>query len=172
LQEVVGVVEMGEELSGFLHAARSREDELHVVFAGAEGVSGAGELLRVYGVVEPDVHLVSASFNDGGIVGRAGESVAEIRPTSFALHPNAPNPFNPETQIGFSLATTGQVELVVYDILGQRVRTLVSTSMSAGVHSARWDGRDASGAQVSSGPYFYRLRAGDFVQTRRMILLK
>ena len=93
-------------------------------------------------------------------------------PMAYTLQANVPNPFNPETQIGFSLPTAGQVELVVYDILGQRVRTLVSTSISVGVHTVIWDGRDASGAQVSSGPYFYRLRAGDFVQTRRMILLK
>ncbi len=172
LQKAVGLVEMGEELGEFLHAARLREDALHVVFAGAEGVGGAGELLRVYGAVDANMSLSSASFNDGRVIGRMDEAAATTRPASFALYPNAPNPFNPETQIGFSLPTAGRVELVVYDMLGQRVRTLVSKSMSAGVHRAIWDGRDASGAQVSSGPYFYRLHAGDFVQTRRMMLLK
>jgi hypothetical protein len=94
------------------------------------------------------------------------------QPLSYVLHANMPNPFNPETSIGFSLPVVGQVELVVYDALGQQVRTLVSTQLSAGVHAVTWDGRDEVGVQVSSGIYFYRLKVGDFMQTRRMTLLK
>ena len=93
-------------------------------------------------------------------------------PQTYALRSNVPNPFNPSTMIEFSLAQSGPVELVVYDALGRQVRTLVSSVQSAGVHQVRWDGRGGAGAQVSSGVYFYRLRAGEFEQTRRMMLIK
>ncbi len=86
---------------------------------------------------------------------------------TFTLFQNYPNPFNPVTVISWQLAASRQVNLSIYNILGQKVATLLSEKQNAGKHSIEWD---ASG--YSSGVYFYRLQAGDFVQTKRMLLIK
>ncbi|HEU4365410.1 MAG TPA: FlgD immunoglobulin-like domain containing protein [Candidatus Krumholzibacteria bacterium] len=88
------------------------------------------------------------------------------------LEQNYPNPFNPQTTIAFSLAQRGAVTLAVYDVAGRLVRRLADGTADAGEHSAAWDGHNDAGAQVASGVYFYKLTAGDFVQTRKMVLLK
>ncbi len=85
---------------------------------------------------------------------------------------NYPNPFNPETKIGFSMAKTGNAELTIYNIKGQKVKTLVNDHVEAGEHSIIWNGKDQNGADVSSGVYFYRLKTADGVQNRKMLLLK
>ena len=95
-----------------------------------------------------------------------------VIPSAVALHANYPNPFNPETTIAFDLPQASSVELQVFDVLGQTVRTLVAEGLSAGSHQVVWDGLDAPGSKVSSGVYFYRLQAGQQVQMRRMLLLK
>lgn len=97
--------------------------------------------------------------------------ISEI-PQSIYLDQNYPNPFNPVTTIRFGLATRAKVELRVFNILGQEVRELVSGEMEAGNHELRWDARNDLGRPVSSGVYFYRLRAGEWVQTRKMLLLR
>jgi hypothetical protein len=91
---------------------------------------------------------------------------------AYGLEPNVPNPFNPSTTIRYELAAAGRATLRVYDISGRLVKTLVDRQMPAGTFEARWDGRDARGVAVASGVYFYRLEAGAFTQTRRMVLLK
>jgi len=95
-------------------------------------------------------------------------------PKAFALSQNAPNPFNPATTISYSVpeGAAAAVDMKVYDIRGQLVRTLVNESKEAGSYTVFWDGTDESGRKVSSGVYFYRMRAGKFVQTRKMVLLK
>ena len=93
-------------------------------------------------------------------------------PTVFALSPNYPNPFNPETALRLHLPERSAVELAVYDVTGQRVRTLLGGEFAAGVHMAVWDGRDQVGYEVASGTYFARLRAGNKVQVRKMTLLR
>ena len=100
--------------------------------------------------------------------------VLEIQttPTEFALRQNYPNPFNPETTIKFDLAESGQVELRIYNIVGQVVRTLVDENQAAGRYSIRWDGRDDRGLTVSSGIYFYSLRADKFRAVKKLMLLK
>ncbi|MHB8580368.1 MAG: FlgD immunoglobulin-like domain containing protein [Ignavibacteriaceae bacterium] len=96
----------------------------------------------------------------------------KIVPDQFALSQNYPNPFNPSTTIKYQLAKDTRVSLTIYDMLGQEVRTLVSSEQSAGYYNVVWDGRNANGYQVSSGVYIYRLQAGSFVQTLKMSLLK
>jgi hypothetical protein len=92
---------------------------------------------------------------------------------SNSLGQNYPNPFNPTTTIEYTLREQSPVELRIYNVAGQLVRTLVSDAKAAGqVHTAVWDGRNDAGQSVSSGVYFYRLTAKDFVQTRKMVLLK
>ncbi len=97
--------------------------------------------------------------------------VREI-PSEFALSQNYPNPFNPTTSIKFQVAQDAKVSLVVYDMLGQRVRTLVDGIQDAGFYTVRWDGSNDFGGKVSSGVYIYRLQAGNFVSTMKMNLMK
>ena len=95
-------------------------------------------------------------------------------PQAFSLAPNFPNPFNPATTISFAVpeGSGGGISLKVYDIRGRLVRTLVEGEHAPGSYSVFWDGRDETGASTSSGVYFYRLTAGDFAATRKMVLLK
>ena len=91
---------------------------------------------------------------------------------TFGLEANYPNPFNPETQIAYRLSTSGAVELAIYNILGQRIRTLVQEVQSAGRYRVVWNGRNDNGAPVASGIYLYRLSSTQEVQVRRLLLLK
>lgn len=93
-------------------------------------------------------------------------------PESFELAQNYPNPFNPTTTIRYTLPEASDVELVIINVLGARVRTLVNSSQAAGEYSVVWDGRDQSGSQVSSGIYFYKMVAGGSSQTRKMVMMK
>ncbi|MDZ4723369.1 MAG: FlgD immunoglobulin-like domain containing protein [candidate division Zixibacteria bacterium] len=93
-------------------------------------------------------------------------------PKEFSLNQNYPNPFNPSTQIAFALPTASKVELSIFNVLGQKVNTVVDGDMPAGNHTVTWDGRNASGSSVSSGVYFYRIVAGSNIQTRKMMMLK
>jgi hypothetical protein len=93
-------------------------------------------------------------------------------PKSFALFQNHPNPFNPETKISYYLPTASQVKLIVYNILGQKVRTLFDGHQDSGTHTVLWDGRREDGTALSSGIYFYRMQAGDFRETKKMSLMK
>ncbi len=89
-----------------------------------------------------------------------------------ALVQNYPNPFNPATTIAFSLAKNSQVVLAIYDVRGALVRTLIDESRVAGGQRVVWDGKDDSGTDVASGVYFYRLSAGHFQATKKMVLLR
>ncbi|MFQ6093940.1 MAG: choice-of-anchor D domain-containing protein [bacterium] len=110
-------------------------------------------------------------------VGFTSVKVSHSVPETYSLSQNYPNPFNPETEISYQLPvvsgqTSHNVTLKIYSILGQEIRTLVDEVKEAGYYSATWDGRDYQGEDVSSGVYFYRLRAGDFVETKRMVLIR
>ena len=93
-------------------------------------------------------------------------------PLVNTLHDNYPNPFNPITTIRYSLVEDCFATLVIYNTLGQEVRTLVKGIRKASFHTVQWDGCNNDGRKVSSGLYFYRLQAGSFVQTRRMMLIE
>jgi hypothetical protein len=88
------------------------------------------------------------------------------------LLPPAPNPFNPQTTLRFSLAQADNVELAIYDLAGRQVRVLVSEHLAAGDHRTTWDGRDDVGRLLASGTYLVRLRGSDYVETRRVALVK
>jgi hypothetical protein len=93
-------------------------------------------------------------------------------PARFALHQNAPNPFNPTTVIPYDLPSPAHVTLKLYSVDGRLVRTLQDGSQNAGFYRPQWDGTDNRGEHVSSGVYFCRLTAGAFVATNKMVLLK
>jgi len=96
----------------------------------------------------------------------ASESVTDI-PAEFALHANYPNPFNPSTNISFAVPERSDVSIQIFDVNGRLVETLASGILAAGNHSLKWNAID-----LASGIYFYRLEAGSFVETRKMLLLK
>jgi len=100
------------------------------------------------------------------------EDILADIPEEFALGQNYPNPFNPITNINFSVPRTGTVSLVIYNIMGQKIKTLVSGNMKYGYHTVNWNGLDQLGRQVSSGVYFSELRAKGFRQTKKMLMLK
>ena len=90
----------------------------------------------------------------------------------FELSDNYPNPFNPSTNISFSLASYGEVTIVVFDALGREVNELVSDVYTPGSYNVVWNGTDFNGKEMSSGMYFYRLNAGEFTQTKKMLFMK
>jgi len=97
---------------------------------------------------------------------------AELLPTVFGLSQNYPNPFNPTTSIEFALPQASDVNLVIYNILGQKVRTLVNGYMPAGYITTSWDGLDQNGREISSGTYIYRLDTPDESFSKKMVLMK
>ncbi len=100
------------------------------------------------------------------------EDFSAGRPDAFALSQNFPNPFNSGTVIRFALPRDEEVELAVYNLAGQQVATLVAGRRQAGTYAINWDGRDRSGRALATGMYFYRLKAGDRVETRKLMLLR
>jgi hypothetical protein len=95
------------------------------------------------------------------------EQTTAVVPSQIQLLQNYPNPFNPSTQITYTLAKRSTVALIVYDLLGREVSTLVNEIKEAGTYTVT-----LNGAKLSSGVYFYRLQSGSFVQTKKMVLLK
>jgi hypothetical protein len=121
-------------------------------------------------------HTVGLAFSiDGPVVSVDAEDL--MIPKRFSLNQNFPNPFNPETRIEFALPVTADVQLVVYNILGQQVASLINEQKLAGNHSVLWNANDSNGIKLSSGIYFYMLKASgvdgnDFQEIKKMILLK
>lgn len=129
---------------------------------------------------KPDLAVANSSDNTVSVLRNTTQSVPtsaedEIRnsrPADFALHQNFPNPFNPHTEIEFSLPKSSRVTLRIFNVLGQQIVTVVDDILGPGKFRTEWDGKDAQGAEVPSGVYLYRLEAGDHVENRKMILLK
>jgi hypothetical protein len=93
-------------------------------------------------------------------------------PAVMKINGNFPNPFNPSTTIEFSLDTDGFVTLDIYNISGQKIKTVYAKNVTAGVHSVLWDGTDENGVAASSGIYFCRLMCGNHIAVRRMALVR
>ena len=94
------------------------------------------------------------------------------KPENFSLYQNYPNPFNPETSIHFTVPKMSRVSLAIYDILGRKIRALVSETKAAGSYNVTWNGKNNQGQPLASGLYFYKLQAGEFSATKKMMLLK
>ena len=93
-------------------------------------------------------------------------------PTQFALHQNSPNPFNTITTIAYDIPEPTHVEIVIYDLLGSKVTTLVNKEMYPGFHSAVWNGRDDRGRLVASGMFIVQMTSSSFMNVRKMVMLK
>lgn len=120
-----------------------------------------------------EAHVVSGRLVAeilGGAVTAIGEE--QSAPRDFALRQNYPNPFNSQTTIDYQLSETGEVELAVYDLLGQHITTLARGIREAGAHAIKWDGRNQTGGNVASGVYLYRLSGRGFAQTKKLLLIK
>jgi len=114
-------------------------------------------------------HLLNEPFDPMTDV---NDGRADVLPNRFHVRQNYPNPFNPATRIDYTLPSRARVTIDIYNILGQRVRRLVDETKPAGEHFVIWDGTDESSRKVSSGLYFYCVRAGDSVDSKKMLLLK
>ncbi len=130
---------------------------LDIVFVTGNGNVGAA----------PGIYLIENDRTTFGIASGGSQT-----PKSFALYQNYPNPFNPETRIVYDIHADGDVRLVIYNILGQEVRTLFSGQKSIGRHETVWDGKDQARKSMTSGVYFYSLESAGFKETRKMLLLK
>jgi len=167
--------------AGYSVAHKVADGRIKIGLAGSRPLSGSGPLLDVrFQVLESadwsetcPISITDVQLNEGGIAAVArSASFTTPLPTRFGLSQNYPNPSNPETNIAYQLPVTCEVRLAIYNLAGQLVKTLVSGRKEAGYHTAHWDGRDNLGKQVASGIYFYRLQAGKFSQTKKMVLLK
>ncbi|RJP74080.1 MAG: T9SS C-terminal target domain-containing protein [Ignavibacteriales bacterium] len=100
------------------------------------------------------------------------ETISTVVPEQFKLSQNYPNPFNPETKIEFNIPKEGNIRIVIYNILGQKINTLVNQDFKAGSYSVTWNGKDQFGKQVATGAYLYSLETESFKTTKKMILMK
>lgn len=99
-------------------------------------------------------------------------SLRAALPLTFKLHQNYPNPFNPTTTIKFDIPKQSNVQIKIYNMLGQEVITLLNEERTAGFHEVLWNSRNRNGIPVSSGIYIYRVITGEFVDAKKMILIK
>ena len=123
-------------------------------------------------VLVDNIHIAGL---DGSLINqiiRTNSSEFKVLPKEFALYQNFPNPFNPSTEIRFDLPNESIVTLAVYNLIGQKVKTLNSENLLPGYHSILWDGKDDMGNQVSSGMYFYSIITNNFQSTKKMLFLK
>ena len=93
-------------------------------------------------------------------------------PEEFSLHQNYPNPFNPVTTLRYDLPENGHVNVIIYDMLGKQVKTLINQTQDAGYRSIIWDATNDYGKPVSAGIYLYQIQAGEYISTKKMVLLK
>lgn len=107
-----------------------------------------------------------------GVFNYSKEVEVDLTVSDFTLYQNYPNPFNPNTSVRFSVPKEGLVTVKVLNMLGQEIATLLSGNATAGVHTLNWNGKDFNGSDVSSGSYICTMKAGDFTQSIKMILLK
>ena len=161
---------------------RDREDGIDLSVAllgGSSTIGGSGTLailrFRVIGSGTPSIDFGIADARDAenrslAIVKSNGPGMA--LPESYRLAQNYPNPFNPSTMILYDIPKSGTVSICIYNVQGQVVRTLLDGDKPAGSHRIVWDGRSDQGTSVATGVYFYRIVAGDYTNTRKMILLK
>ena len=139
----------------------------------ADNLEEGDEIIRLVGTIDglagDEVEIVLTD----PAAAKAAKAVVQTQPEAFSLANNFPNPFNPATTIEYALPQAADVELIVYNAVGQVVRTLVAEYQSAGRYAVAWDATNDSGYRLSSGMYFYHLQAGDaFREVKKMLLLR
>ena len=159
---------------------------IRFVGAGVSRVDGVSELvqmdvLALDGLTEStQITLTDFRLNENTIIDVASAAeislsvlgIDDLMPSKFALHNNYPNPFNPETTFHFDIPEEAKVKLTIYDVSGKEVNVLTAGTLNAGSYRVRWDGKDHRGQGVSAGMYLYHIDAGEFSDTKKLILLK
>lgn len=160
-------------------SSESEDGMLRILLYSLEGHvihAASGTLFTIPVVGEDNVilHKVDIADATGTLlkVQSINQTMSEQLPTIFSLAQNYPNPFNAQTTISFALPKTTNVNLKIYNIEGQLVKTLVNKRVEAGNHTVHWNGKDSSDRDVSSGIYFYKIIASDFNMTRKMVVTK
>jgi len=133
--------------------------------------------MEYYWIVEAvDKDLQKTLSDDGSpnriVVGTLGIDGSGVLPTEYAVHQNYPNPFNPVTTLRYDLPEQAHVKIIVYDMLGRKVGTILDQTQDPGFKSLVWDATNDYGKPVSAGIYLYQIQAGEFMQTKKMVLLK
>ena len=129
----------------------------------------------IYDIGQVEIDNINVAGFAGDLidyVSRTAISEVKLIPSDFSLQQNFPNPFNPSTEIRFDLPEEGQVELSVFNMQGQKVRTLESGRMTPGYHAIIWNGTNDNGSRVSTGMYFYSIQTNKFQAVRKMLFLK
>ena len=129
-------------------------------------------ILYAYKLSSVDIHENESDHTEIITFGILANDTGLSLPTVYALHYNYPNPFNPITSLRYDLPEQAQVMLTIYDLMGREITQLVNTAQEAGYRSVQWNATDMHGKPVSAGVYLYQVRSGEFVQTRKMVLLK
>jgi hypothetical protein len=181
-------VEWSDELNDFLIESNVQDGELQFAGSGSLPDGQEGLFATIHFVVNEDfeeeettVTLQRMRWNEESILTDAASAIltnllstgdGKLLPDNFALHQNYPNPFNPTTQIRYDLPEDALVSITIYDIMGRVVSNLVSSQQNAGYKSIQWNATNDAGKPVSAGVYLYTIEAGEFVRTRKMVLLK
>ncbi|MBN1351839.1 T9SS type A sorting domain-containing protein [candidate division KSB1 bacterium] len=182
-------VSLSDQLKDFRFEQKADSGAIKIAGAGALPAGESGTFLTLNFTVRNDsnasetiVYLQELRWNEECNLKHVAMATLKILstnvemcgcevPTKYALNQNFPNPFNPETSIRYQLPVSGMVKLIIYNSLGQQIRTLTSKNQTAGYHQVSWDGKDERGEPVSSGIYLYRLTAGEYVQVKKMLLM-
>lgn len=175
---ITGVLS-AEPYVSFMKSGKAHEEGYAFALAGAEALEeGEGAVVRL--IVEPELpermtDLVLRHLSLNGLVvpiPRVVPTVLQDLPLHYAFRPNFPNPFNPETTVGFDLPESSQVRIYVYNVLGQLIRTLVDRHYEPGTHTIVWDGHDAVGASAATGVYILQLQTEAFSSAQKVLLLR
>lgn len=126
--------------------------------------------IHIYSQFVGTIYFDDLSIQNMGLTGV--KNANKLLPSSFTVFQNYPNPFNPSTTISYGLPETGPVKVIIYNVLGREVKTLVNTNQKAGIQNVVWNGDNNAGHTVASGIYFYKVIAGEQVQVKKMIMLK
>ena len=140
-----------------------------IVSLGETYISGDWTVFTTDGVdTTMSDHVWHITLDASGLLSIDGQML----PEEFALYQNYPNPFNPKTAIRYDLPESGEVSIMIYDIMGREIRSLVSGHQDAGFRIVNWDATNDYGQAISAGMYIYVIQAGDFRMTKKMVLLK
>ena len=131
-----------------------------------------GEITEVSGISLSNIYVSGPKGKIADVSSRSVSADVKLVPGVFALHQNYPNPFNPKTEIRFDLPEATVVDISIYNLMGQKVKTLANKEVSPGYHVMQWDGTNDRGGMVSTGMYFYTLNTEKFHAMRKMLFLK
>ena len=176
-------VSPSDMMSPFMFQSNIEVDEVKMAVASAEGVEVGGDIAYIEFEILPGerhdwgdalLRIQDVQLNEGLIpaVTEQTELSLAVIPEVYALSQNYPNPFNPETVINYDLPVRSHLSITIFNLMGQKVATVVDGYRSAGSYSIVWDGKDNNGKSLASGVYLYRMETDGFVQTRKLVLMR